>query len=97
MGLALCFCGEMGLEWGKESLQPHVKARTGRGGVDRTQEQPQGKGILHRGGDLCNYSLEMCRDTQDSLRPFQRVYEVKTIFTILLICSISRASPVAHQ
>ena len=31
MGLVLCFCGEMGLEWGKESLQPHVKAWTGQG------------------------------------------------------------------
>lgn len=39
MGLALCFCGEMGLEWGKESLQPHVKARTGQGGVEDKDSQ----------------------------------------------------------
>ena len=96
MGLALCFCGEMGLEWGKESLQPHVKARTGQGGVEDKSSQRQ-RHPPRGGGDLRNYSLGMCRDTQDSLRPFQRVCEVKTIVTILLICSSSRASPVAQQ
>lgn len=41
MGLVLCFCGEMGLEWGKESLQPRVKAWTGQGGVEDKSSQRQ--------------------------------------------------------